>query len=206
MIRYLFLILITYCLSGCSALHKPPPSVSVYDFGIPKSIQNKPQKFSKQSKSLLIADATTPSWLDNHKIHYRLLYHNPSQLYAYANSRWVASPAALITQHIRDHVAINTNEQVIRSSSTAKADYILYIELEEFNQLFDTERDSRVAINLRVSLIERNSRYLLSQRDFRIQEQAPSADAAGAVIALGSATNQLITELTNWLTVKLSPN
>lgn len=201
MIKTLFLILISYLLSGCIALHKSPPSVSVYDFGMPEHTQNKQP--SKHSKSILIADATAPSWLDNQAIHYRLLYHNPSQLYTYANSRWIAPPAAIFTQQIRDRVATHTNTQVIKNSSTAKADYILHIELEEFIQLFDSLKNSQVAIGLRASLIERNSRHLLVQKDFKIKVQTPTADAAGAVVALGTASNQLISELIEWIAVKL---
>ncbi|SFE55629.1 ABC-type transport auxiliary lipoprotein family protein [Nitrosomonas sp. Nm166] len=203
MIKTLFLILIPYLLSGCLALHKSPSSVSVYDFGTPQHQNMQP---SKHSKSILIADATAPSWLDNHAIHYRLLYHNPSQLYTYANSRWIAPPAAIFTQQIRDRVATRTDTQVIKNSSTAKADYILHIELEEFIQLFDSLKNSYVAIGLRASLIERNSRHLLVQKDFRIKEQASTADAAGAVAALGIASNQLISELIEWITLKLPPN
>lgn len=203
MMKILLLILIPYLLIGCAALHQSPAAVSVYDFGLQQLAQNKLQQSHQPKKSILIADATTPSWLDNTAIHYRMLYRNPSQAYSYANSRWIAPPAAILTQQIRDRIATHTNEQVIKNSSTAKTDYILHIELEEFIQAFDTIKDSHVVVGLRASLIERSSRNLFAQKDFSITEKTPTADAAGAVFALSSASHQLIDELVRWLTTEL---
>lgn len=205
MIKALVFILILHLLTGCTVFHKSPAAISIYDFGLQQSqqIQHTLQPSPQQRKSILIANATTPLWLDNTAIHYRLLYHNPAQSYHYANSRWIAPPAALLTQQIRDRIVSRTNGQVIKDSSTAKTDYILHIELEEFIQAFDTAKDSHVLIGLRASLIERNSRYLFAQKDFNIKEKAPTADAAGAVSALGAASNQLINELIGWFSAEL---
>lgn len=203
----LLLILSLYLLTGCVAFNKSQSPISIYDFGMQQAQTTK--QISQQSlqhrKSLLIADATAPSWLDNNAIQYRLLYHNPTQSHVYASSRWVAAPAALLTQQIRSRIVASTNEQVIKDNSTAKADYALHIELEEFTQLFDTVDTSHIVIGLRASLVERNTRKLLVQKDFSIKEKAPTADAAGAVSALSSASNQLINELVGWLTTELLP-
>lgn len=206
MIKTLHLFLMLCLLSGCTVFHKSPTSIAVYDLGLQPHTHGQSQQPHQQRKSILIADATAPLWLDNTAIHYRLLYNNPSQSYSYANSRWVAPPAAILTQKIRDHIVTHTNKQVIKNSSTAKADYILHIELEEFIQAFNTANDSHVAISLRASLIERNSRHLFAQKDFGIQEKVPTADAAGAVFALGFASNQLINELIEWLIIELPPS
>ena len=76
---------------------------------------------------------------------------------------------------------------------------MLDIELKELVQLFETATDSHVVFGLRASLIERNSRKLLAQKDFSISEKAPSADAAGAVFAMSVASNHLLNELVDWL-------
>lgn len=203
--KILLLILIIFFLTGCSILHKPQSAISTYDFGIQHSplseqLSKQPQPYRR---SLLVADATAPTWLDNTAIHYRLLYHNSAQSHAYANSRWIAAPATLLTQQIRNRIVTNTHEQVIIDSGAAKADYSLQIELDEFTQLFDTTNSSHVIVSIRVSLIERSSRKLLAQKDFSTKENAPSADAAGAVFALSSASNKLIDELVSWLTLEL---
>lgn len=201
----LLLILSVNLLTGCVAINKSQSPISTYDFGMHHAQPNKPpqQQPLQHRKSLLIADATAPSWLDNHAIHYRLLYHNPTQSYTYASSRWIAAPAALLTQQIRNRIVASTNEQVIKDNSTAKADYALHIELEEFTQLFDAADASHIVIGLRASLVERNTRKLLAQKDLSITGKTPTADAAGAVFALSSASNQLINELIDWLTTEL---
>lgn len=203
MMKVLLLIGIACLFSGCTVLHKSHSAMATYDLGTQSHTQGRLQPSHKTRKSILIADATVPTWLDSTAIHYRLLYHNPSQSYSYANSRWKASPAAILTQQIRDRIVANTDEQVIKNSSTAKTDYILHIELEEFMQLFDTTQDSHAVIGVRASLIERSSRNLFAQKDFNIQEKTPTADAAGAVFALGTASNQLIDQLIAWLATEL---
>lgn len=200
------LFMLSACLlPGCVAFNKSQSPISIYDFGMQYAQPAKPmpQQPIQYRKSLLIADATAPSWLDNNAIHYRLLYHNPTQSYTYASSRWIAAPAALLTQQIRNRIVASTNEQVIKDNSTAKTDYALHIELEEFTQLFETTDVSHIVIGLRASLVERNTRRLLAQKDLSITEKTPTADAAGAVFALSSASNRLINELVDWLTAEL---
>jgi cholesterol transport system auxiliary component len=205
MTKIALLILSVYLLAGCVAFNKSQSPISVYDFGMHLAQPSKPtpQPSLQHRKSLLITDATAPSWLDNNAIHYRLLYHNPTQSYTYASSRWIAAPATLLTQQIRNRIVASTNEQVIKDNSTAKADYALHIELEEFTQLFDAADTSHIVIGLRTSLVERNTRKLLAQKDLSITEKTPTADAAGAVFALSSASNQLINELIDWLIAEL---
>lgn len=194
-------------LPGCVFLHQSQ-SAAIYDFGVQPATHTQPVPGQAQQlrKSLLVADATAPIWLDNTAIHYRLLYHNPAQSYAYANSRWIATPAALFTRQLRHRIVTSTQEQIINDSSIATADHVLHTQLEEFSQVFDTATDSRIVIGLRASLIERSTRKLLAQKDFSITEKTPSADAAGAVFALSSASNQLLNELVDWLAAALPRN
>ncbi|MBL8500535.1 MAG: membrane integrity-associated transporter subunit PqiC [Nitrosomonas sp.] len=201
----IFLLLAIICLlPGCTVMHKSHPT-AVYDFGIqtPPSSQPAVQPAQLRKNSLLVADTTAPVWLDSKAIHYRLLYHNPTQSYTYASNRWIATPAALFTQQLRNRIAAGTQEQVIKDNSIATADHVLHTELKEFSQVFDTATDSRIVAGLRASLIERNTRKLLAQKNFNITAKAPSADAAGAVSALSAASNQLLDELVNWLAATL---
>lgn len=200
-------ILITVCalcfFSGCAAVQKAPISIATYDFSPQSSSPHSPKTFQTQKKSLLIADATVPAWLDNTAIYYRLLYHNPAQSYSYANSRWIAPPAAILTRKIRDRIIADTQGQVIKNNTTANADYTLHIDLDELIHAFDTPDDSHVEIGIRASLIERSTRRLLAQKDFQAQEKSPSANAEGAVSAFNVASNQLIDELIEWLALQL---
>lgn len=200
------LTVIIYLISACTVLPKPQTTVSTYDFGsqAASNTAQLPNQSNLMPKSILIANATTPSWLESTAIYYRLLYHNPTQTYAYANSRWIAAPAALFTQQIRNRIITDTLEFVTKDSATAKTDYVLHIELEEFMQLFDTATESRIAIGFHASLIERNTRKLIAQKSFNRTEKTPSADAAGAVLAFSTTSHELIDELVNWLLQELS--
>ena len=207
MTKIFLLIVSIYLFSGCTLLQKSPAPISVYDFGSQLSQHPEPaQQQSSHQRRILIADASAPSWLNNNAMHYRLLFNNPTQSYTYARSRWIAPPASVVTQQIRNRIVTHANGLVVKENGTAKADYILQIELEEFMQAFDQANDSHVVILLRASLIERNSRQLLAQKDFSIQQKTPSADAAGAAFAFSSASNQLVSKLTDWLAIQLPAN
>lgn len=203
--KILAVSIVILLVSACTTLSSPQPPASVYDLGMPpaSSTQRLPELPRQIRYSILVADAAAPSWLDGTAMHYRLLYHNPAQTYTYANSRWIATPAALLTQQIRNRIATGTPEQVTKDFGMAKTDYVLHIELEEVVQLFDTATDSRVALGFRASLVERNKRKLIVQKDFHRIVHAPAADAAGAVFALSAASTQLIDLLIDWLIAEL---
>ena len=195
-----------FFLSGCAAIQKAPQVIATYDFSKEISSHHSFKTFQTQKKSLLITDAAVPVWLDNTAIHYRLLYHNPAQSYSYANSRWLASPAAILTSKIRDRIVAGTQGQVIKNNTVANADYTLHVDLDELIQVFDTPNESHVELAIRTSLIDRSTRRLLAQKDFLTRQKSPSANAEGAVFALSVASNQLIDELIEWLAVQLSPD
>jgi len=192
--------------SGCVAVQKAPQVIAIYDFSKRSPSQHSSKTFQTQKKSLLITDAAVPAWLDNTAIHYRLLYLNPAQSYSYANSRWIAPPAAILTSKIRDRIIADTQGQVIKNNTIANADYTLHIDLDELIHAFDTPNDSHVEIGMRASLIERGARRLLAQKDFKVQQKSPSANAEGAVFALSAASDQLIDELIEWLALQLPPD
>ncbi|SCY03563.1 ABC-type transport auxiliary lipoprotein family protein [Nitrosospira sp. Nsp13] len=203
---FLFPVLAVLLLAGCATPRAQVPT-AVYDFGLEQPFiasgatdksSNPPHLFT----SLLVA-ATSPAWLDNPTIQYRLVYHDPARSYTYANSRWAAAPATLLTQRVKGYIAGVSNERVVSAGDGVRADYILRLELEEFTQIFDTPHQSRAVIRLRASLIERSTRSLLAQRSFSTEQAAPTANAAGAVRGLTEASDKLIENLISWLAEKL---
>ncbi|KIO49902.1 ABC-type transport auxiliary lipoprotein family protein [Nitrosospira sp. NpAV] len=199
-------ILAMILLAGCAAPRTQIPT-AIYDFGLERpsaasSAADPSSSGPRLSASLLVA-ATSPAWLDNPAIQYRLLYHDRARSYTYASSRWAAAPATLLTQRIKDRIAGVNNDGVVGANDGVRADYALRLELEEFTQAFDTPHQSRAVIKLRASLIQRSTRSLLAQRSFGVEEAAPDATAAGAVRALSEASDKLIENLINWLAEKL---
>ncbi len=192
MIKFVIVFLL---LAGCTLTPQKNSPPTVYDFGLQRPAEH--SNLTPFNTSIFVAEINAPIWLDNSAIQYRLAYHDPARSYAYANSRWAASPAKLLTRRIKDHLV--TRNGIISSHDGLKADYALYIELVEFTQVFDKPDNSLAIIRLRASLIERNSRLLLAQENFSSEQVAPSADAAGAVAALISASDTVSDKLSQWL-------
>lgn len=203
-----FLVIAITLLTGCAIAPHAHTPAAVYDFGLQRPTDafgvSTTSDQSRLWTSLLVAEATSPAWLDSQAIQYRLAYHDPAQAYAYANSRWAATPATLLTQRIRSRIAAVTNGGVVSASDGVRADYVLRLELEEFTQVFDTADQSRALIRLRASLVERSPRLLLAQHSFSLEQAAPTANAAGAVQALSETSDRLADSLIDWLTEKLA--
>ena len=201
---YVFLII---CLAGtgCTIAPHTKTPVSIYDFGIEQdsSTHSIPTQQQELWSSLLISEAKSPIWLNSQAIQYRLAYLDPTRSYTYANSRWAAAPATLLTHQIRNYISAATNDKVISTSDGTRTDFMLRLELEEFSQIFDTVDTSHVVIKLRASLVHRSSRLLKAQRNFNIEQAAPTANAAGAVQALTKSSKQLTENLIAWLVEEL---
>lgn len=198
--------LFLFMLTGCALTPQSTPPVAVYDLGlVPTHAEpGKTKQSSTQLPRLLITDITSPAWLDNQAIHYRLAYHSPAQLYSYANSRWAAVPAALLTRQINNYIKTNTEYKVVSSVYGVQAEYTLHGILEDFSQIYEATDKSYVSIHLNVTLIERRTRSLLAQRKFMIHKTVSTTNAAGAVYALIEASNQLDHEITDWLIKELT--
>jgi cholesterol transport system auxiliary component len=199
-----FLIIAAVFAAGCAATRAHTPA-SVYDFGLGRSsapAAGAASRLAEISTKLLVT-ATSPAWLDNPAIQYRLAYHDPGQAYFYANSRWASPPAALLAQRIKRQIASAGGSAVISSGDGVRADYALRLDLEEFTQVFDAPGESRVIVALRASLIEPGTRILLAQRSFSMEQAAREANAAGAVAGLTEASDRLIANLIDWLAQEL---
>lgn len=198
------LLFATMLLAGCAGAPHVRTAPTVYDLGLLQStdapvLSGQPQLMA----SLLVAEATAPAWLDSQAIQYRLAYHDFAQTHSYANSRWAAAPAALLTQRIRSRITAVTHNGVVSASDGVRADYALRLELEEFTQVFDTVEQSRAVVRLRASLVERGTRTLLAQRSFSVEQAALTANATGAVRALTEAGDRLTGDLIDWLAAEL---
>jgi cholesterol transport system auxiliary component len=204
----IFLSIIILLLSGCAITPQIDAPLAVYNFGLQHTpdTSKSTNPFPIKSPSLLIADATSPIWLDSQAIQYRLTYNNPMQLYSYANSRWAATPATMLTLQVRNYMLSEKGNAVIKPSDGAQADYMLQIELNEFSQVFETIDSSNAVIRLNASLIKRKTRLLIAQRNFSVQQKASTTDAAGAVKALAEASNQLTKKLGNWIIQEIIDN
>lgn len=186
-------------LPGCSIGPQAMEQPATYDLG--------PQHGQAVAKPvipavLFVPEVGAPAWLSGQGIVYRLNYENPARTQTYALSRWAASPPALLTQRLRDRFAAASNGVTTRADGV-RADYLLRIELEDFSQAFDAPGSSHVVLRARATLVSVARRTLVAQRIFALERAASSPDAAGAVGALGAASNELVESLLAWTEERL---
>lgn len=193
--KILSLFITLLALGACSILPSDKPKdLATYDLGIFRP-GDQPTKLAAQ---LLIPDVEAPQWLEGPGIYYRLGYQNPARLQPYANSRWVAAPASLITMRLRQRFAQATSKGATPSGDISRTDYVLRVQVEEFSQIFDTPTSSSAIVRMTASLIGGKDKALVAQKSFNITRKAETADAAGGVRALSEGTEEAISEILDW--------
>ncbi len=146
------------------------------------------------SLSPLKVVVNAPNWLDSDVIYYRLPSSEGDQARAYANSRWLASPARLFGDRLRAALSV---ERAVLAAGDPTAAPALRVELEEFSQYFDSASASHGVVQVRATLFD--GPKLLAQTTLRAQAPAASADAAGGARALAAASDAVQTQLIQWL-------
>jgi cholesterol transport system auxiliary component len=187
-------------LTGCHLLGPRDSAKTSFDFGPPGTIESRSAPRILPAK-LVMANIAAPRWMDNSSMYYRLMYRNAANPVAYANSQWVMSPAALLTQRLRWTLEAG-NEGDSTSDGSSGAAYRLHGELVEFEQVFDRPDRSRGVLRLRATL-ERQRDGRSTQRTFEIEKPAPTADAAGGAKALSLCAAELAESVTDWVVEKL---
>jgi cholesterol transport system auxiliary component len=187
-------------LTGCRVLGSHDTANTAFDFGPPETHEARSAPKTLPA-NLVVANIATPRWMDNSSMYYRLLYRNAANPMPYANSQWVMSPAALLTQRLRWTLGTANEGDSTSGGSTGKA-YLLRGELMEFEQIFDRPDRSRGVLRFRATLEgQRDGRW--AQRTFEIEKPAPTPDAAGGVKALSLCALELSDSITDWIADKL---
>jgi cholesterol transport system auxiliary component len=173
------------------------PEPTQYDFGPDPAKGSAPPL----RQALLVYDVSAPAWLDSQYIFYRLAYQDAARPQAYADSRWVSSPAELIGGRVRGRLAASGKGGVIHPADGTRATYALRVELDEFNQVFDAPGKSRAVVRLRATLLGKTS--LIAQRSFSAEREAATPDAEGGVRALIAASDEVLDQLVAWTVASL---
>lgn len=179
-------------LGGCASRGPLP---TYYDFGPPAS-PVAVQAATPALPVLVIADANGPSWLDNQRMYYRLLYADAQQSRPYAYNRWNTPPLQLLSQRLKTRIA-QGGIKVLATTDAAAGIPLLRIDVDDFSQNFDTEKQSSGQVTLRASLFR--GHVLVDQKTFSRNSRAGSADAQGGAQALASASDAIAADLLAWL-------
>jgi len=187
-------------LAACSLGAQKDAPVT-FDFGAPHANSGAQKTISR---TVLVHGIAAPVWLDTQAIVYRLNYQDGARQLSYANSRWAAPPAALLTQRLRGEIAAVSSAGIVSVADSARADYTLRLELEDFSQVFDAADRSRVVVSARASIVNVGKRALLAQKNFSFERPAGSANAEGGVRALAAAGDELIGAVVTWTAASLA--
>ena len=197
MLRALLLLALAL-LAGCSVGPQTHYGFASYDFGLPRAGKDATPRLQQD---LLVAELSAPGWMDNSGIYYRLAYQDPTRPQAYAHSRWVMPPAALLGRKLRARIAGASTAAVFTPADAVRADYTLRLDLEEFSQVFEAADKSRAVVRLRATLVR--GRAIVAQQDFGVERAAPSANAEGGVRALIAASDEAGSTLIDWLAANM---
>lgn len=177
MIKTIALLVALLSLSGCTGLAKPAAPIATYDFGLVPAT-------SSIALPVRFAGVAAAPGLSSTDMRYRIAYQDGSQIRVYANSRWIAPPAELLSQQLRQSFAFD-------NASTCR----LSLELTRFDQIFDSATASHVSIQL--NAVVRDGAHG-AQQQFSIDVPAPSPNAQGGVSALIAGSDQLLAPLAQW--------
>lgn len=178
-------------LGGCASRGPLP---TFYDFGPPAAALA--QTAAAPLPVLVIADANGPSWLDTQRMYYRLLYADAQQSRPYAYNRWNTPPLQLLSQRLKTRVA-QGGVKVLSTTDAAAGIPLLRIDVDDFSQNFNSEKQSSAQVTLRASLFRGHT--LLDQKTFSRNSPAASADAQGGAQALATASDAVAADLLAWL-------
>src|SRR5262245_25339055 len=198
--RSVYVTLLGICLAAAGCSISPissSPEVTQYDFG-PDPAKTSPPALRQ---ALLVYDVSAPAWLDSQSIYYRLAYQDATRPQAYADSRWVGSPAELIGARVRGRLAASGKGGVVHPADGMRASYALRVELDEFVQVFDAPGKSKAVVRLRATVLGKGA--LLAQKSFSIERAAATPDAEGGVRALIAASDAALDQLVTWTVASL---
>ena len=192
--RQLALVLVLCATSGCSLMTSKAPPKTEFDFGPEPNASSDSAPLSQVQ--LVVYDVRAPTWMEGTAMYYRLAYQNAAVPLPYAESEWVMSPAALLTERLRSSAAVHADGGTRLVGVRTAEVYTLHSELLEFEQIFDAPDRSHGALRLRATL---QGEGVWAQRTFAIDRPAPTPNAAGGVIALAECSEELARLVEGWV-------
>jgi cholesterol transport system auxiliary component len=182
-------------LGGCT-LGLPAAVANVrYDLG-PAPIAAQPISASALPP-LRLFDVRAPRSLETDDILYRMSYADPHRSAAYANSHWTMRPSQLLTERVRS--ALAARGAVLGGGQAVQAP-LLTIDLQQFEQVFDSEGQSHGAVTARATLTDDGK--VIAQQTFVARAPASMPNAAGGAHALAAASDEFVAQLVAWLAME----
>ncbi len=189
MIRILLITLLSMTLAACSVTRRAP-TPTLLDLGAPPpaastAAGSRQAIWMETPLAAPLLDGPGVVWRDG----------NAGQPQRYAYHRWVAPPAELVDQRVREVLSRQGPVLVRGTMQTLQ----VQLALDRFEQVFEGGR-SHGHVDARVLLLRGGE--VIDQ--LRIETRAPAAtdDAAGGAAALRAATDDAVARIDAWLAAR----
>jgi cholesterol transport system auxiliary component len=184
--RTQIILLSLFLLSGCVGNPPRQNDIALYDLG------QVPAATTVLVLPIAVLNVTPSPGVDSPALLYRLNFADDLRRRAYVESRWAAAPAELFKRHLQRQIVYG---QAAEGLSGCRLELVL----DELEQQFESAQKSHVVLELRAGLLARHGEDALARRAFRLQREAPSADARGGVQGTRAALQGVTMELIDWL-------
>lgn len=157
-------------LGGCSLFPSRAPELLVdHDFGPIRT------RTSAKPEAPILVHVKSLSWLAGTSIHYRLLYRDPTAVYAYADNRWIAPPAALLKARLRARLGLGAT---ITAGPQPDVERLVLV-LSRFDQDFSAPGKAFVQLAIQGQLYDVTTGRLLAIKTVALKRPcAPSVTGA----------------------------
>lgn len=197
--RYMInLVFILIVFSGCSIKEIEPPILK-YTLENSENIQKSSFVIDKilkvehfKSLKLLKSD--------------EIWYQKPNyEMNSYIYSCWSSDFSLLVEKNIVDTIyKSHIFKTVFQGRSKIKADLLL--EGEILKALQSIGKDAKVSFDIRLYLVEKKSRKLISSKEFKYIKKCKSIDAKGAINAYNNIIQQLDKDVLSWIKQSMKKN
>ncbi len=133
-------------------------------------------------------------------------YQKPNyEMNSYAYSCWSSDFSLLVEKNIVDTIyKSHIFKTVFQGRSKIKADFLL--EGEILKALQSIGKDAKVSFDIRLYLVEKKSRKLISSKEFKYIKKCKSIDAKGAINAYNNIIQQLDKDVLSWIKQSMKKN
>lgn len=188
--RFFILLSISGIIAACAGINKTTQNMATYDFGLSTSSESNQLVTSK----IPLDEITAAEGINHNRIRYRLNYVNPSRVFFYSESRWVSTPAELLTGKL----------SALTSVAVQPANCSLRLKIEAFDHVFESANISHGIVQLHIALIEKKSKRIISNQLISESAAAASPNAQGGTAALQTASRNALVKAINWGNSKMA--
>ncbi|MDT7042762.1 ABC-type transport auxiliary lipoprotein family protein [Candidatus Nitronereus thalassa] len=170
----------------------------IHTYFLRAEIPTEARPMTQSTGTLLVNLPRAQSGFNTHRMAYITRDH---ELNYFAVNQWAETPAhMLLPLLVKALEHTNQWDAVVQMPSPVRGNYQLISENLLLQHEF-TQEPSRIRIHLRLQLIRVKNFHVLATREFTVLENAQSNDPYGGVQAANSATEQLLKEISEWVSL-----